>query len=152
MVTEKFDFTFVQDQSVLKVLEDYWSQAQRAYDARAYLGALVACGSVVEGLLTWALLQRKDAAERSPRASKDKNGQVMPLEKWNLSNLIDVSVELDLLGKTAKQASWAVKDFRNFIHPYNLLTQSARPDDALALSAVAAVKEIRRSLEGRLSK
>jgi hypothetical protein len=55
-----------------------------------------------------------------------------------------------LIGKTAKQASWALKDFRNFIHPYNVLKQSARPDAALAMSAMAALIEIRRSLEGKL--
>ena len=115
------------------------------------MGALVTCGSIVEGLLTWRLLQRKDEALKSQKACKDRNGKVIPLEQWNLSNLIDVSAELNLIGDTAKKASWAVKDFRNFIHPYNLLKQSARPDQALTQSALAAVKEIRRSLEGRLS-
>ena len=34
----------------------------------------------------------------------------------------------------------------------NVLKQSARPDAALASSAMAALSEIRRSLEGKLSK
>ena len=152
MTIEQLDFTFVQDQPIRRVLEDYYSQAQKAFDIGSYLGTLVTCGSVVEGLLTWALLQHKEAAFESKGACKDKTGQVMPLDKWNLTNLIDVGAELNLIGKTAKQASWAVKDFRNFIHPYNLLQQSARPDQALAQSALGAVAEIRRSLQGRLSK
>jgi hypothetical protein len=45
-----------------------------------------------------------------------------------------------------------VKDFRNLIHPYNVLEHSARPDPSLAISALAALAEIRRSLEGRLSR
>jgi hypothetical protein len=122
----------------------------QAYEAGSYLGALVACGSVVEGLLTFALLQRKDTAQNSSKAHKDKKGTVLPLEKWNLTNLIDVAAELNLIGKTAKQASWAVKEFRNFIHPYNLVAQSARPDQNLAVSALAAVEEITRSLSGRI--
>jgi hypothetical protein len=103
-------------------------------------------------LLTWALLQREELALKSSKVHKDKQGLVRPLQEWNLSNLIDVSVELELLGKTAKQASWALKDFRNFIHPYNVLKQSAQPDPALVMSAMAALIEIRRSLEGKLSK
>ena len=152
MVMEKLDFTFVQDRRLREVLEDYYSQGVKAYEAGSYLGTLVACGSVVEGLLAWALLQHEDAALKSPRACKNKEGQVRPLEEWGLTNLIDVSDELKLIGKTAKQASWAVKDFRNFIHPYNLLKQSARPDRSLAMSALGSAGEINRSLKGRLSK
>ncbi len=152
MVMEKLDFTFVQDQRLREVLEDYYSQGVKAYEVGSYLGTLVACGSVVEGLLTWALLQHKNAALNSSKADKNKQGQVRPLEEWNLTYLINVSAELKLIGKTANQASWAVKDFRNFIHPYNLLKQSARPDRSLAMSALGSVGEINRSLKGRLSK
>jgi hypothetical protein len=152
MEHQNLDFTFVRDEHVRSVLEDYYTQAAKASEAASYLGAIVACGSVVEGLLTWALLQREDLALQSSKACKDRQGRVRPLQEWNLSNLIDVSAELELIGKTAKQASWALKDFRNFIHPYNVLKQSARPDPALAMSAMAALIEIRRSLEGKLSK
>jgi hypothetical protein len=73
--------------------------------------------------------------------------QVFPLHEWSLTSLIEVSSELGLVGKTAKQAAWALKDFRNFIHPYNLLQQSARPDPTLTECALA---EITRSVKGRL--
>ncbi len=152
MVIEELDFTFVQDQRLREVLEDYYSQGVKAYEAGSYLGTLVACGSVVEGLLTWALLQHENAARNSPKACKNKQGQVRPLEEWYLTYLIRVSHDLNLIGDLAKLASWAVKDFRNFIHPYNLLEQSARPDQALAMTALGSVAEISRSLKGRLSK
>jgi hypothetical protein len=71
----------------------------QAYEAGSWLGALVACGSVVEGLLTFALLQRKDAAQNSSKAHKNNKGTVLPLEKWNLTNLIDVAAELNLIAE-----------------------------------------------------
>jgi hypothetical protein len=37
-----------------------------------------------------------------------------------------------LLGNTAHRAAWAVRDFRNLIHPYNAIGRSTRPDVALA--------------------
>ncbi len=153
MEHQKLDFRFVKDDQVRLVLEEYYDQARKASKAEAHLGAIVACGSVVEGLLTWALLQREEKALQSKKACKDKAGTVkQQLAEWNLSNLIDVSVELELIGKTAKGGSWALKDFRNFIHPYNVLEQSARPDIAIAMNAISALMEIRRSLEGNLSK
>jgi len=146
---ENPSFAFVDDEPLRTVLEGYYIQAQKAAEADSHLGAIVGCGSVVEGLLTWALLKREVQALGSGKSQKDKQGQVMPIRQWGLTPLIDVSADLGLIGKTAKQASWALKDFRNFLHPYNVLQQSARPDRALALSSLAALAEILRSLQGR---
>ena len=151
MEIKNADFDFVTDDQVRFLLDDYCAQAAKAFEAQSYLGAIVGYGAVVEGLLTWALLQRETEALKSQKAEKDKQGNVKPLRDWNLAKLIEVSVELSLIGKTASQASWALKDFRNFIHPFNLLKQSARPDAALAISAGSALTEIRRSLAGRTS-
>lgn len=146
------EFTFVDDSQLARLLKLYNSHAYKALEAKAYLGAIVGFGSVVEGMLTWALQQRVEEAQKSSRAYKDKAGGVRPLRKWNLTNLIDVSVELGLIGPVAKDAAWALKDFRNFIHPFNVLNQSVRPDAALAESAKSALIEITRSLKGRLAK
>lgn len=142
-------FEFVSDVALRNVLRDYYGQARKASEVESYIGVIVGCGSVVEGLLTWALLKREAEAQQSKRAQKNKDGQPVPIRQWNLTALIQVCVELELIGKTAEQASWALKDFRNFIHPYNVLQQSARPDQALALSSEAALAEILRSLAGR---
>lgn len=152
MQAPNLSFGFVNDIDLLSVLEEYYRQAQKAAEADSYLGVIVGCGSVVEGLLTWALLQRRDEVLKSGKVPKDKQGEVLHIHRWGLAQLIDVSVDLDVIGKTAKQASWALKDFRNFIHPYNVLQQSARPDQSLAMSALAALAEIRRSLEANLLK
>lgn len=128
MDTPDLSFEFVGAPDLVAVLEDYYRQTQKAGSAHCYLGVIVGCGSVVEGLLTWALLRKEKDALSSSKACKDEQGQVRPLREWNLSNLIDVSAEFGLIGKTAKQASWALKDFRNFIHPYNCrgLSQHSR--------------------------
>ena len=140
MKIKKIDLSFVSDDHVRAVLETYHLHARRALEAKAYLGAIVASGSVAEGLLTWVLFSRKQEALSSKHAAKDKTtGQPKPLESWTLPQLIAVSVELGLLGKTAERGSWALKDLRNFIHPYNLLQQSARPDESLALNGLTAV-------------
>jgi len=152
MDTSDLNFSFVDDPNLLAVLEEYYRQAQKAATGESYLGVIVGCGSVVEGLLTWALLKKEDEALKSGKAQKDKQGKGMPIRQWGLAHLIDVSAELGFIGTTAKQASWALKDFRNFIHPYNVLQQSARPDHALALSSLAALAEIRRSLQGHVPK
>ena len=152
MVDRGINLGFVTDERLRRLAEDYYGQAIAAHEAGAYLGALVACGGVVEGVLAWALLQREAEAEKSKGAQKDKQGEVLPIGEWNLSNLIEVASNLGLIGKTAREAAWALKEFRNFIHPYRLLREktSARADHALASSALAAAEEICRSLGGRV--
>jgi hypothetical protein len=86
----------------------------------------------------------------SKHAAKDGIGQ-KPLNSWSLCQLIQVAAELKLIGRTADRAAWALKDFCNFIQPYNVLQQSARTDEPLALNGFTAVQEIVRSLKGRLA-
>jgi hypothetical protein len=81
MEHQNLEFEFVKDEQLRLVLERYYVQAVKASTAEAHLGTIVACGSVVEGLLTWALLQRKQAALQSPRAYKNRQGEVVPLEE-----------------------------------------------------------------------
>ena len=152
--SEKLDLAFVDDDHIRGVLEDYYAQARNAFCANACLGTIVACGGVVEGLLTWSLLRYEEQARRSKDACKYKRGEVtevMPLQQWNLNNLIKVATELDLVGEKAEKAAWALMDFRNFIHPYNVAKQSFRPNRNLATSALAATNEIVRSVRRRLT-
>jgi len=152
------DLSFVTDDDARRLMEDYHRQAVKAYHTGAYLGTLVACGGVLEGALTWSLMQQKDRAAQRFKEKYPKRAEAEQIEKWDLSRLIEVAVDLGILGQMATGASWAVKEFRNFIHPYLLLRapegerpKSARADDALALNALTAVKEICRSLKGRVA-
>ncbi len=102
------DLSFVREESLRTVLGDYYSQATKAFAAKAYIGALVACGSVAEGLLTWALTLRESDALSSGKAPKESNtGQAKPIKTWSLAQLISVAVGLKLIGKTAEGAAWA---------------------------------------------
>lgn len=107
----QLDFPFVDADPIRRVLDDYLHQTEKAKGAACHLGVIVGCGSIVEGLLTWALLRIKNKALASSKASRDKQGNIKPLEEWSLTSLIDVAAELGLIGKTANQASWALKDF-----------------------------------------
>jgi atypical dual specificity phosphatase len=135
MHAEELDLAFVADDDVRRVLEDYYVQTRKAAEADSYLGVLVGCGSVVEGLLTWALLEREKEAIASPKAPKkdpkDPNSDVKPLREWSLAKLIEVSVQLGLLGKTASQASWGAQGLPQ-LHPSVQRATAERPSDPAA--------------------
>lgn len=144
------DLSFVTDERVRKVLEAYSYEANRAYDAKVYAGVVVLCGGVLEGLLTWALTTREaEARQRFPKKFQTKEGKERPLSQWELEELITTGKELKLVSDTSERLLRVVQRFRNFIHPYNVVPQSARPDEHLATIAIEAVQEVVRSIRGR---
>jgi len=138
--TPKAQFRFISDTQVRKIVERYHHEAISAFKAGAYLGTLVACGGVLEGVLGWALLSR--GISRIGKSGKEK-----PIEECFLPELIEAAMQRGLLGETAHMLTREVKEFRNFLHPYKLIRQqsSARPDQSLALISLSAVDEIVRS-------
>lgn len=162
----EIDLSFVPDSHLRLLLEDYHRQAVASYRAESYLGAVVCCGGVLEGVLAWAILEKgtKPQIHSSPESRPASGKQILaleasvkrwkkPVEEWGLHELVQEAAYQGLIGETAQQASWALKSFRNFIHPYNLMRQrkSARADKPLATSALSAVQEIIRSLKGRVT-
>jgi atypical dual specificity phosphatase len=145
MLSFEVDFSFIDHERLRLVVEDCYHQALSAYNNHLYAATIVLCGGVLEGVLTWALEEKK---QQSPDSFKS---DAKPLPEWGLAKLIDQAVKLGLLGQSASRAAWAVKDFRNYIHPFNMLQGSSRADAALATNVLTAVVEIIRSLRGRLS-
>jgi len=148
---EKLSFGFISDPQIRKVIEEYWSQAQSANESNVFAGVVFLCGAVLEGLLAWAITcVEQEARKRFPEEFKNKDGSEKPISKWGLTSLIKVARNLNLIGNTSFRLSNVLQDFRNFIHPYNLIKQSARPDEGLAQISLRTIKEVVRSLKSRM--
>jgi len=66
---QEVNFSFVTDDRIREVLEDYWRQAHAANKAGVYAAVVVLCGGVLEGLLAWAI-SRKEEEARKQQAAK----------------------------------------------------------------------------------
>ncbi|PYU22855.1 MAG: hypothetical protein DMG32_17240 [Acidobacteria bacterium] len=76
------------------------------------------CGSLIEGLLLDALQRDEPKARAANKTPKLKGGvKIKPLADWNLGELIDVAVELNIIETHAEQFSHGVRNYRNLIHP-----------------------------------
>ena len=71
---------------------------------------------------------------------KDEKGKVKPLQAWTLSNLIDVSCEIGFLGLDVKKYCHALRDFRNYIHPYEQMASNFNPDKHTAEICMQVLK------------
>lgn len=147
------DLSFIQDDKLRNIVSQFHMEAVEAFKAKRHVAAVVLCGAVLEGMLTSALMSCEAEAQvqfRTKHGDKRAAERPSPAD-WYLSELIDTASSMNLIGQTAKDGAWAVKDFRNLIHPLKLMDRSPPRWQALALGALAAIADIGPSLADRLS-
>ncbi|MDE2733855.1 MAG: hypothetical protein OXI72_05645 [Gemmatimonadota bacterium] len=122
-------------------------EAQVALDAGAYLSVIFLCGSVLEGMLLGVAQRKPEKFNGSPTSPKRK-GKVKPLNEWNLAQLIDTACDIQLLEPDVKKFSHGLRDFRNYIHPYEQMTSGFTPDEHTAKICFQVLKAALASLAG----
>lgn len=108
------DFSFVADADLRKVLERDYAEAQRAYKAKCWKSVIVLSGGAIEAMLL-DRLQRDPTAAKAASTAPNKPD----LTKWDLSDLINVSIELKHVGLGVEKLSHSVREYRNLVHAGN---------------------------------
>lgn len=138
------------ESSLIPILEDRFQEIKNCLHSQpsSPLAAVILIGSVLEGvLLGFATLDKKsfNEAETSP---KDKEKKVYPFNKWTLGNFIDVAHEIRLLKEDVKKFSHVLRDFRNYIHPFQQMTSKFSPDNHTAEICLQVLKAAIADLSG----
>lgn len=113
---------------LVPILEARIEEAMRCLQAGAPLAVIFHCGSILEGLLLGVASANPQQFNQAPNSPKDKSGNVKQFHEWSLAQLIDVACELDHLKLDVKKFSHALRDFRNYIHPYEQMSARFNPD------------------------
>ena len=114
------------------VLDHRFNEIEMSLDCKIPLATVVLCGSTLEGVLL-AVANNNPAEFNSARAApKDRTGRVLPFFKWTLGNFIDVAGEIGLLQEDVKRVSKILRDFRNYIHPYQQAKEDFSPNEDTA--------------------
>lgn len=114
--------------SLIPILESRTRELEKALKADCPLLVVFMCGSILEGVLLGVARSNMQSFNQSPASPKDKEGKVKRLPEWTLANYIDVASELGLLGLDVKKFGHALRDFRNYIHPYEQMASQFNPD------------------------
>ena len=112
----------------IPVMEHRWNEAKACMQSGANLSVILLLGSMLEGLLLGAAQSNPRDFNQAPSAPKDDGGKVLPFWKWNLATLIEVAYETERLKLDVKKFSHALRDFRNYIHPYEQKASGFTPD------------------------
>jgi hypothetical protein len=121
------------DHGVERILTARVKEAVECVAAGAPLSAVFMCGSILEGVLLAVALKNPGEFNRAVASPKQKDtGKVRAFYEWTLANLIDVAHEVGVLRLDVKKFGHAVRDFRNYIHPYEQMASGFQPDEHTA--------------------
>lgn len=125
---------------LVPILEARLAEAMRCLQAGAPLAVIFHCGSILEGLLLGLASVNPRQFNQAPNSPRDKSGNVKQFHEWSLAQFIDVACELDYLKLDVKKFSHSLRDFRNYIHPYEQMSARFDPDKHTAEICLQVLK------------
>lgn len=134
--------------SVVPIIESRLSEARKALGAGAHLAVIFLCGSVLEAVLLGAAQKEPARFNRAAASPKAGDGKVKHFPEWTLTQFIDVACEIDLLKPDVKKFSHGLRDFRNYIHPYEQMVSRFTPDEHTAKLCFQVLKAALASVAG----
>lgn len=121
------------DGTLIPFIEDRINEIRRCFSINASLSTIFLIGSTLEGILLGLASKYPTLYNSSNASPKDrKTGKVLAFNKWTLNHFIDVSHEVGFLKEDVKKFSHVLRDFRNYIHPYQQMSLGFRPDEHTA--------------------
>jgi hypothetical protein len=126
--------------AVSDVLEWRIKEIEKCYVADAPLAAILLAGSTLEGILLGVATKYPKQFNTSRASPKDKNSKVKPFQEWSLSSFIDVARELGLIHVDTHKFSHALRDFRNYVHPYEQMASGFTPRQQTAKICLQVLK------------
>jgi hypothetical protein len=109
-----------------------FEEIKKCLTAKAPLSVIFLSGSTLEGILLGIASKYPKEFNQAKASPKDKEGKPFQFHQWTLSNFIDVAYEVGLLKEDVKKFSHTLRDFRNYIHPYEQMTSRFNPDEHTA--------------------
>lgn len=131
---------------VSDILEQRIKEIERCFPASAYLSVILLAGSTLEGLLLGLAVKHPKQFNLSKSSPKDSSGKVKSFHDWSLSAFIDVARDLRLIQYDTHKFSHSLRDFRNYIHPFEQMSSGFSPREHTAKICLqvlrAAIHEI----------
>lgn len=151
-LTREFTIPNVQrlpvEAQALPIIESRLAEARKALSAGAHLSVIFLCGSVLEAVLLGAAQKEPARFNRASASPKAKDNSVKQFHQWSLAEFIDVACELDVLKPDVKKFSHGLRDFRNYIHPYEQMVSGFTPDEHTAKVCFQVLKAALASVAG----
>ncbi len=120
------------DSTITETLNLRFEEIKICLNNKAPLSVIFLSGSTLEGMLLGIASKHPKEFNQARTAPKDKEGNIRKYHEWTLSNFIDTAHELGLLKEDVKSFSHSLRNFRNYIHPYEQVSSRFNPDEHTA--------------------
>lgn len=128
------------DGPVSTVLEHRIKEIEKCFSASSPLAVILLAGSTLEGILLGLAIQYPNHFNSTKASPKDGAGKVKQFQNWSLANFIDVAKELALLQHDTFKFSHSLRDFRNYIHPFEQMASGFAPREHTAKICLQVLK------------
>jgi hypothetical protein len=115
------------DSTITAALEYRLSEIEKCFTSSAPLSVILLAGSTLEGILLGVATNHPKAFNTCVSTPKNSEGKVKQFYEWSLSSFIDVSKEVGLIERDVHKFSHALRDFRNYIHPFEQVSTGFNP-------------------------
>lgn len=134
-VKKEYEFSLKKlglDATITNTIEHRLDEIQMCLSLPAPLAVVFLRGSTLEGILLGVAVKHPKLFNQSKCAPK-RDGKVLLFQDWTLASFIDAGTEVGFLGEDVKKFSHALRDFRNYIHPYEQASSGFDPHEHTAL-------------------
>ncbi|EMB0804803.1 hypothetical protein U7U10_002512 [Pseudomonas aeruginosa] len=128
------------DGYISEVLGQRIKEIEKCFSAGAYLSVILIAGSTLEGILLGLATQYPRHFNSANSSPKDGAGKVRQFHDWTLSAFIDVAYELKLVQHDIQRFSHTLRDFRNYIHPFQQMSSGFNPREHTAKICLQVLK------------
>lgn len=125
---------------MIDVLNERVKEIERCFQSGAYLAVIILAGSTLEGLLLGIAGKHPRHFNQAQASPKDSDGRPMKFHQWNLNAMIDVAAELKLIEQDTKKFAHTLRDFRNYIHPFEQMSVGFSPREGTAKISLQVLK------------
>lgn len=140
-VTQRKEFMFVAEDDLRRIIERDYAEAQRAFIGECWKSVIVLSGGLIEAILSDLLIANQGLLSKASNKPKQED-----IKRWDLVDLINVAVELDLVSAGVEKLSHPIREFRNLIHPGNEIRNNLQFGQEEARIALEVINIVHRSL------
>ncbi|MDA3875607.1 MAG: hypothetical protein PF483_00805 [Halothiobacillus sp.] len=120
------------EDTITVVLQYRIKEIEKCFSSGSPLAVILLAGSTLEGIFLGLAIQHPRQFNSAKSSPKDSSSKVKPFHEWSLSAYIDVAKELGLIQHDTHKFSHSLRDFRNYIHPFEQMSSGFSPREHTA--------------------
>jgi hypothetical protein len=128
------------ESTVNGILDQRIKEIEKCFFGKAYLAVILLAGSTLEGTLLGVANNHPRLFNSAKASPKDGTGKTKQFHEWTLSAFIDVAYELRIVQHDTQKFSHTLRDFRNYIHPFQQLSSGFSPTEHTAKLCLQVLK------------